>query len=307
MSSIDERIQAVAEGQHFLVTRDEVLDLGGSDDVISRKLLRMRWQRLHAGVYQVDSRPLTRDAELYAAVLACGPDARVSHRAAVSLWELDGPSGAPIEVTMGFGNLGYPAGVIVHRSRRPTPAREVRGLPVSGPERSLLEAARFLGERLIGKALDSTIRKGLTDVDRVSLMLASEGGRGVPGTRRLRRVLSLRSHDEATDSGPEFELLSHMQRADLPRPELGFELFPESGRRIPDFCWPGLRKAVEVDGVDTHSSADRLDDDLKRQNEILDLGYEIRRFSARGGETQPRRRGRSDQTFPGFMRSFCVR
>jgi len=72
-----------------------------------------------------------------------------------------------------------------------------------------------------------------------------------------------------------------MQRARLPRPELGFELFPDGERRVPDFIWPDVGKAVEVDGIDAHASADKLDDDLSRQNALMDLGYEIRRFSAR--------------------------
>lgn len=97
----------------------------------------------------------------------------------------------------------------------------------------------------------------------------------------MREVLKDRFHDTATDSGAEFELLYHMQRGGLPRPELGFELHTESGRRVPDFIWPDRGKAVEVDGVDAHNSADRLDDDLIRQNDLMNMGLEIRRFSAR--------------------------
>ncbi|HEX6220161.1 MAG TPA: DUF559 domain-containing protein, partial [Acidimicrobiia bacterium] len=161
------------------------------------------------------------------------------------------------------------------------PIASRRGIPVSGPERTLLEGCAFLGPLIIGKALDSAIRSNLTSVDRVWLMLANEGGRGVKGTKRMREVLRQRVHDTATDSGSEFELLYHMQKALLPRPELGYELFADSGRRVPDFIWPGRGKAVEVDGIDAHSSADRLDDDLTRQNDLMDVGLQIRRFSAR--------------------------
>lgn len=216
-----------------------------------------------------------------AAVLACGSGARVSHRAALVLWQMDGITRAPIEVTMPFGNLAIPEGVLVHRSRRSTPTAASNGIPVSGPERTLLECCRFLGPLIVGKALDSAIRRNLTNIDRMWLMLTNEGGRGVTGTRRMRLVLRQRVHDTATDSGSEFELLYHMQKALLPKPELGFELFAASGRRVPDFIWPDRGKAIEVDGVDAHDSADRLDDDLMRQNELMDLGLEIRRFSGR--------------------------
>lgn len=278
---MDRHIADLVAARRFLITRQKVLDLGGSMDFIQTRLGLGRWVRVHAGVYQVDSRPLDWESHLQAAVLACGPAARASHRAALLLWGLDGIRTAPIEVTMPFGNLATPEGVIVHRSRRPTPIRQAAGIPVSGPERTLLECAGRLSHVIVAKAVDSALRMSLTSVDRLWLMLAVEGGRGVRGTRALRRVLIERAHDTATDSGSEYELLRHMQKAGLPRPELGFEVYPESGRRVPDFIWPDRAKAVEVDGMDAHSSADRLDDDLERQNELMDLGLEIRRFSAR--------------------------
>lgn len=287
MGELDQRLVAIASMQRFLITRGEVLDAGGSMDVIQSRLESEAWIRVHAGVYQIDRRPLDWESRMHAAVLACGPHARVSHRAALVLWGMDGLRTAPTEVTMPFGNLAVPDGVIVHRSRRHTPAAEKRGIPVSGPERTLLECCAYVGPLLVGKALDSALRRGITTMDRMWLMLANEGGRGVRGTRRMRGVLTDRAHETATDSGSEFELLYHMQRALLPRPELGFELHLPSGRRVPDFVWPHRAKAVEVDGVDAHDSADKLDDDLTRQNEMMESGLEIRRFSARRIRREP--------------------
>lgn len=288
MGEVSERIDRYASGRHFLVSRGEALDLGASEKYIKHQVARSRWVQVHPGVYQVDRRPLSWESSLMAAVLACGAGSRVSHRAALVLWGMDGISSAPIEVTMPFGNLAFPEGVIVHRSRRPTPPNEQAGIPVSGPERTLLECCADLPPIAVGKALDSAIRRKFTTVDRVWLMLTNEGGRGVKGTKKMRWVLRERAHDTATDSGAEFELLYHMQQVLLPRPELGFELYPENGRRVPDFVWPDRAKAVEVDGIDTHNSADRLDDDLQRQNELMDLGLEIRRFTARQVRRDPK-------------------
>lgn len=281
MRGLDNRIAELASGQRFLITRDEVFDLGGSDEMVMSRLESGLWTRVHPGVYQIDRRPLDWESRLLAAALACGPDARVSHRAALVLWGMDGVTYAPLEVTMPFGNLAVPDGVIVHRSRRPTPKREHRGIPVSGPERTILECSLYLPPITLGKALDSAIRLSLTTIDRMWLMLATEGGRGVKGTRRLKQVLNDRTHDTATDSGAEFELLYHMKRRGLPMPVLGFEIQTENGRRIPDLAWPDRDKGVEVDGIDAHDSADKLDDDLTRQNDLMNLGLDIRRFSAR--------------------------
>ena len=281
--------QQLAAGQRFLLSRRQALEAGMTQKAVDYRIFSGRWLRIHDGVYQVDRRPLTWKTKLMAAVLAAGPTARVSHRAALVLWQMDGISSAPIEITMPFGNLAFPEEVIVHRSRRPTTRADCDGIPVSGPERALLESCRYLGPLLIGKAVDSAIRRDLTAIDRMWLMLANEGGRGVPGSKLMKRVLRERHHDTATDSGSEFELLYHMQRGGLPRPALGFELYPDGGRRVPDFVWPDMGKAVEVDGIDAHSSADRLDDDLVRQNALMDLGLDIRRFSARRVRREPER------------------
>ncbi|HEX6301660.1 MAG TPA: type IV toxin-antitoxin system AbiEi family antitoxin domain-containing protein [Acidimicrobiia bacterium] len=288
MGEVIERILDRAKDQHFLVSRGEVLDLGATEKYVKYQVARGWWLQVHPGVYQIDRRPLSWESKLMAAVLACGPGARASHRAALMLWKMDGISTAPVEVTMPFGNLAVPSGVIVHRSRRPTHLAERSGVAVCGPERTLLECCIYLPPIVIGKALDSAIRQNITTVDRVWLMLANEGGRGVKGTKRMRHVLRERVHDTAADSGSEFELLYLMQRALLPRPELGFELYPADGRRVPDFIWPDRNKAVEVDGIDAHSSADKLDDDLQRQNQLMDLGLEIRRFSARRVRRDPK-------------------
>lgn len=287
MGAVDQRIQNLASDQRFLITRNEICDLGGSPHLIENRVNGGSWIRVHPGVYQVDRRPLDWEARLQAAVLACGPNALVSHRAALILWGLDGISSALIELTVPYDSRPIPNGVIVHRTRRQQEYVETRGIAVTTIERTLLDCSAQLPAIVVGKALDSAIRKGLTDVDRCYDLLVAKGGRGVKGTRRFRRVLMERIHDISTGSGSEFELLYHMQMALLPRPELQHELLVDGERRVPDFYWPALGKAVEVDGVDAHSSADSLDDDLVRQNRLMDLGIEIRRFSARRVRRQP--------------------
>lgn len=154
-------------------------------------------------------------------------------------------------------------------------------------ERTLLSCSAQLPEIVIGKGLDSAIRKGLTTVDRCYDTLVAKGGRGVRGTKRFRWALMERIQDTATDSGSEYELLYHMQMGLLPRPELHHEVFVNGERRVLDLYWANLNKAVEVDGVDAHASADQLDDDLVRQNALMDLGIDLRRFSARRIRRQP--------------------
>lgn len=289
MGRADDSIRGIADDQHQLISRPDILEVGGSDGAIRWQLNKGHWVAVQAGVYQVDRRPQEWEGRLLGAVLAAGDRSVVSHRSALCLWGLEGISTRLVELTVPYGHGPVPRETIVHRTRRAIKSELLRGIPVTTVERTLLDCSALLPRIVIGKALDSAIRKNLTTIDRVYDLLVARGGRGVRGTRLLRWVISERLHDTATGSGAEFELLYHMQMAFLPRPELQYPLFPGSGRRVPDFYWPQRGKAVEVDGVDAHASADRLDDDLKRQNELMDMGIELRRFSAREVRRHPTR------------------
>jgi hypothetical protein len=278
----------MASDQRFLLTRADVLRMGGTDSLIKWKVSTGAWLARQAGVYQVDGRRMTWEDRLMAAVLAGGRGSLASHRAALVLWGLDGLSKAPIEITAPYTHGPLPDGTLIHRTRKPMEHALVRGIPVTTVERTLLQCSATLPRITIAKALESALRRQLTTLEKVDQLIGRKGGRGVKGTRKLRWVIRERVNDTATDSGSETELLYHMRLALIPEPALQHELFSAEGERmLPDFYWPTHGKAVEVDGLDAHDGADRLDNDLKRQNALMDLGIDLRRFSAREVRRNP--------------------
>lgn len=283
MKPIDERATHRAAGQRFLVSRADVLALGATDSAIKHRVDSGRWQVIQPGVYQVDHRPSQWEDNLMAAVLAAGSNSYVSHRAALVLWRLDGISSAPVEITVPFTHGPVPKGTIVHRTRRPVDGTIVRGIPVSSVERTLLDLCSILKPGVVTKAVESAIRMRLTTEDRLWEFLKAVGGRGVKGTKLMRRILSERRSDTATGSGAETEALLLMRKSgEIPEPVLQHRFVAEDGTPIvPDYYWPDLNKAIEIDGIDAHDSADKLDNDLLRQNKLMDLGVDLRRFSAR--------------------------
>jgi hypothetical protein len=164
------------------------------------------------------------------------------------------------------------------------------GLPVTTVERTLLDCCSILNPLTVTKAFESSFRMRLTTVDRMYDFLKERGGRGVKGTRLARSVLDNRRDETPTGSGSETEALYHMRNGGVPEPVLQQKFTAHDGEVIrPDFYWPLLHKAIEVDGVDAHDSADKLDHDLQRQNRLMDLGIELRRFSARLVRRDPAR------------------
>ncbi len=274
--------------QGYVITRDQALQSDGASTV-RWKVDTGLWVRRQRGVYQVDRRPQTLLEKVWAAVLAGGPGSLASHRTALLIWRLDGLSTAPVEVTVPYSNRPVPSGVIVHRTRRVQDEDEVSGLPVTSVPRTLLDCAGLLPEIVVTKAVDSAIRQGLTSLAELYYFTNLRGGRGVRGTKRLRWVATAYESDSAPGSPAESEAFFHIRNSSLPLPVLQQEFLTRNGRRVPDFFWQELNKAVEIDGLGTHSSADALDDDLSRQNDLLELGIELRRFSARQVRRDPTR------------------
>ncbi|WP_345332553.1 type IV toxin-antitoxin system AbiEi family antitoxin domain-containing protein [Actinomycetospora chibensis] len=105
--------------QHRVVTRAQLLARGFTDDGIRAQVEAGRWRRVHEGVYALHSGPLTRAAQMTAALLACGGAALLSHETAGELHGfLEQEASAAIHVTVRYGcSTARADGVRVHRSR----------------------------------------------------------------------------------------------------------------------------------------------------------------------------------------------
>ena len=283
------RLREPAKAQHGLVTRAQALHLGASDKEIIHRLSSRRLEQLHPGVYYLNATPATWKTDVLAAVLAAGPDALASHRCAAVLWGLDGISGRMIEVTVPYLESPEPQGVILHRTRRGNSRAEVDRVPVTGVERTVLDLARRLPEPVLEKAARSAVRDGFTTVELLDDTVRRSGGRGVGGTRKMRRVTAAIAYDQSA-SVAEIDFRHIVDNAPVPRPiqQLRVRL-PGGDNAYPDFAWPDRGRIVEVDGFDAHGDPVAFQRDLDRQNQLMELGWEIRRFAATDVRNHPDR------------------
>jgi hypothetical protein len=122
--------------QHGVLARWQASALGLGLEAVDARLRSGRWQRLGLGVYAAFTGPLSRDAQIWAAVLRAGPQAVLSHQTAA---ELDGFAPGPsrlIHVTIPLAqSIAVVPGVAVHRSSRLDRARH----PVRTPPRTRVE------------------------------------------------------------------------------------------------------------------------------------------------------------------------
>jgi very-short-patch-repair endonuclease len=194
-----------------------------------------------------------------AAVLACGPGAVLSHRAAAELWRLLEPGYGDIDVTvLGQGGRAKRRGLRVHRSYLPRSATTVRDrLAVTTPTRTLTDLRRV--------GAPETYRRALRQAEFKNMDLA---GLATDGTR----------------SDPEADFLRLCRRHRLPPPEVNQRI----GRYTVDFLWRGQRLVVEVDAWTTHRGSQAFEDDHQRDLDLRAQGFRVLRFTARQIRLDPK-------------------
>jgi hypothetical protein len=281
--------RALAAGGDDLVTRPDLLAEGWSDSEIAA-IVRSGWLHpLQAGVYGLGARPPSWARQVRAALLAAGPDAVASHRAALVLWGLDGIKAAPVEITVGYTCGPTPQGVIVHRTRRPAPASVIDGIRVTGVERTLQDAGTVVPPVVVEKAFCSAWRRNLTSPAKAELYLEHHGGRGCRGTARFREVVALyKDGGRAPGSDGEVVFLRTLREHGVEPPVRQFPVRLRDGSIVSvDFAWPDRRKLVEFVGLDVHADSRAHDDDTWRENAIRDAGWDLRRFAPHSLRVRP--------------------
>jgi hypothetical protein len=186
-------IAELAERQQGVVARRQLLGLGLSGSAIDHRCERGRLHFVHRGVYSVGHRLVSREGRWMAAVLACGPDAMLSHRSAAALWGIQKTPGGSIDVTVPRKSNSS-TGIRRHCARLPADEVTTRdGIPVTIVPRTIFDLAAVSSVDVVESALRES--EYLRLYDRLSLqdLLARYSGRrGVKAVREcLRRRVDL--------------------------------------------------------------------------------------------------------------------
>ena len=274
----------VASTQQSLVTWNQALAAGLDERTVCRWLERGRLVQRQDGVFALAGVPETKEQRLWAAWLAAGPDAVFSHRTAASQWEIHPGGAAMIELTVPRNRTPEPAGVILHRlaDMQPDHIRWRDGLPITSPARTLVDVGAVLGRRQVEKALERALVHGVTTVGQVWLVLDDVARKGRAGVGVMRRILEQRPLGRKIPDGMlEPEMAKLLRDYNLPPAVFQHPVEFEGRRMKIDFAYPDLMIAIEVDGYVTHRTVDELQDDVERQNLLVELGWVVIRFSWR--------------------------
>ena len=128
-----------------LLTAAQLNALGIFRGAIEKGLRSGRLHRVHRGVYVLGHRPATREVKWAAAVLACGPEAVLSHRSAAAAWAIREWEGHRVDVTSPSGRGRD--GIRVHRASLHEIDRTLRlGIPVTSVARTVADMAHELDD-----------------------------------------------------------------------------------------------------------------------------------------------------------------
>jgi very-short-patch-repair endonuclease len=271
-SGIDATIAALAGRQGGVVARRQLLALGLSSAAIERRLRARRLHVIYRGVYAVGHRVIGVVGRRWAAVLACGVGAVLSHASAGAAWELAAFNGLP-HVTIRSGATG-PPGVRTHRRLLPPDeTTTLDGLPITTPQRTLLDlAAAGIDRSRLEAALHRAEHALRMDWGNLAILLDRHAGR--PGVPFLTATLA---RYRPADTRSELERIVNRLCAEhrIPAPQVNVVL----EGRVRDFYWPHANLVVEADSYTWHHSPTAMNEDRERDVQLTLAGITFLRFT----------------------------
>lgn len=276
--TVDHAIAALADQQHGVVARRQLLAAGIDGSAIDRRLRRGTLVALHRGVYAAGHRRLAQDGFWLAAVLAAGQAAVLSHRDAAALHGLGRWGGRRIEVTSPR-RVTAVRGVMVYERRRMAVADVaiVARIPVTSVARTLVDLADVVVPQRLSHALSEAERRLAVDADELRAIAAALAHRRGPGPARLRTVLAEQERSGTTLTRSELEIAFRalVRRHRLPEPTLNASI---EGVEV-DAVWSGPRLAVECDGWEFHRGRRAFQRDRSKSNALQLRGWRVLRFT----------------------------
>jgi very-short-patch-repair endonuclease len=277
----DRAIGALAERQHGVVARAQLSELGLGARAIDHRIEVGRLRAVHRGVYTVGHRLLTKHGRWMAGVLACGPGAVLSHRAAAALWGIRG--GVKVEVTIPRNRRGRP-GIALHWANLPADEVTTRdGIPATTVPRTLLDLSAVVQRDELRSAVRQAEQLRLADRLWLGDLIDRYPRRpGVPNLRAL--VEEARAELPRVRSDLEERFQAFLLDAAVPMPATNVLI---EGHEV-DCAWEQQRLVVELDSRSAHDTRDAFEADRARDRRLGAAGWRVVRITWRQLHQTPR-------------------
>jgi very-short-patch-repair endonuclease len=174
---IPRSLQQQASLQAGVVSRQQALKAGMSAGAITWLAKSGRWQQIYPGVYATFTGSVERNARLWAIVLYCGPQARLSHQTAAELLRLSDERCPLVHVIISKKRkVKPPEGVVIHRSSYISRPWQPLGMPPH----------TFIEDTIID------LVSSATNLDDVIALVTTAFGRNLTSEAHLKRMAAER-------------------------------------------------------------------------------------------------------------------
>jgi very-short-patch-repair endonuclease len=265
LSTPEVLLAQLAAEQHGVVTIAQLLATGLDRDAVAYRRKVGRLHLLHRGVYAVGHRPPSPLATAIAAVLACGPNAALSHRSAAALWRIVSKWPATTHVTAPTDRRR--PGIHIHRSRH-LDATTHYGVRVTTPARTLVDLADVLPAQQLARAVNEAQVQRLVTAAELSTLLTRYPGR---------RTSQLTPERGATRSHLEDTFTRFLKHHRLPLPERNQVI---AGHEV-DAVYREHKLVIELDSRQFHTTPRAFEQDRDRDADLLTAGFSTLRITDR--------------------------
>jgi hypothetical protein len=228
---------------------------------------------------------------MFAAVLACGDGAVISHRSAAALLELLDHAPVSVDVTAPGQRGRTIDGIRFHPAKRlrVDETGAIDGIPCTSPARTLVDLSGEVGGRTLRSCFERAAAKRMLDLEAIEASLRP-GRRGAPSVRALMeewRPAMPAGAAPRLKSPLEAMVLPLLAKRGLPAPRCNAPVELAEGKRIEvDFLWKEQRFVVEADSRDFHGTEVAFERDRWRDRELMRVGHGSLRVTKRHAERE---------------------
>lgn len=272
------KLRKLAQRQHGVFSRTQAVARGVTPAELKTLRRNGTIERVVYSIYRVSGAPQTWRQRLMVAVLAAGPGAAASGRAAAALWGLAGYREGTVEITQ----LRRPSRRFhygIEHSTTFLPEHHVRvvdGIPVTSIERTVFDLCGRRSGTGAYHLVKSVVHRKLSTVGKLGVVLA-ETAAGRP-TKQLAAALARAGDDtQLTESELEDLVLAVLRAAGLPLPEPQVDV---GGTTAPigrsDFLYRLARLVIEADSKKNHGDNWFVTvADQRRDKLLIAAGFQI--------------------------------
>ena len=277
------RISMLAERQHGVVSRAQLLQLGLGASAIDRRVHAGTLHVLRRGVYAVGHRALRPRARMVAALLDCGPGAVLSHASAAALWGIRPSAAGRVDVTVTDRRRGRPGVRLHHAALSPEQITVIDRIAVTTIERTILDLAACVDAGALRYAIEQAEHLQLPDWRVLRELVDAAAGRR--GIRALRVIIDEHATGgQVTKSRLERAFQAFLRRhPDLPHPETNARI---EGYEV-DCVWREARLIVELDSR-LHLGFGKFERDRRRDRVLTAAAWRVVRVTWEHIHGEPR-------------------